>query len=70
MAASVNGKGSTMEIGETRSLFGFPVTGVGLPYDVSTDGQRFLAVVPPEDTGSNANEAINIVQNWTLGLKK
>ncbi len=70
IAASVNSNGSTMEIGETRSLFGFPSTGVGVSYDVSDDGKRFLAVVLPEDTGNNANEAINVVQNWTLGLKK
>jgi WD40-like Beta Propeller Repeat len=42
MAAPVNANGSTMEIGEPRELFAFRSTGVGLPYDVSEDGQRFL----------------------------
>jgi eukaryotic-like serine/threonine-protein kinase len=70
IAAAVKSNGSTMEIGETRSLFGFPSTGVGVSYDVSDDGKRFLAVVLPEGTGNNANEAINVVQNWPLGLKK
>jgi Tol biopolymer transport system component len=70
MAAPVNANGSRIEIGETHSLFGFAPTGVGVSYDVSADGERFLAVVLPEDTGNNANETINVVQNWTLGLKK
>ena len=41
--------------------------GCGYLYDVATDGQRFLAEVPPEQR-SDA-EPLTVVLNWTAGLK-
>jgi hypothetical protein len=42
-------------------------TNYGPSYDVSKDG-RFLILVPPEQGGGTA--PINVVINWTVGLKK
>jgi Tol biopolymer transport system component len=70
MAASVRETGAALEIGEAHTLFSFPPTGVGISYDVSADGQRFLALLPPEVLTNSANEVINVVHNWIAGLKK
>jgi len=67
MAAEVSLKGDTLEVGAARPLFG-PVSVSGsYLYDVSADGQRILAAVPPTQ---NASEPLTLVQNWTAGLKK
>jgi len=70
MAVEVNVKGATLETGETHPLFGPFITGRGFLYDVSPDGQGFLAVAPPEDSGKSAEEAIQVVRNWTATLRK
>jgi hypothetical protein len=69
MAAPVTARGATLEIGAARRLFEFPPTGGGGMYDVSAKG-RILAVLPPEESGKTANEALQFVQNWTSELKK
>ena len=67
MAAEVSVKGSTLEVGAVHPLFG-PVNGAAsFQYDVSADGQRILAVVAPEEQGT---EPLTLVQNWTAALKK
>ena len=68
MAAEVGAKGGTFEACQVRPLFGGLITGSSLYYDVASDGQRFLAVVPPEQS-TNA-EPLTVVLNWTAGLKK
>jgi hypothetical protein len=45
MAAEADGRGGSFEVKKVDALFG-PVCGLG-EYDVSADGQRFLAVLPP-----------------------
>jgi len=70
MVAPVSAKGAALDIGEARPLFGLPTTGVGVFYDVSADGQRILAVLPREESGKFANEAVNFTHNWTAELKK
>src|SRR6185295_9283116 len=47
MAAQIEGKGRTLEVGKVVRLFA-RVNGLSGDYDVSTDGQRFLAALPPE----------------------
>jgi Tol biopolymer transport system component len=70
MVAAVNGKGRSFEVGVVKPLFvvrtpiGF---GLGYPYDVSADGQRFLINTLPEQT---ASAPITVVVNWQAGLKK
>ena len=67
MAAEVSVKGTTLEVVAMHPLFG-PVSGAtSFQYDVSADGQRILAIVAPEQPGS---EPLTLVQNWTAGLKK
>jgi hypothetical protein len=56
-----------LEVGAVSPLFGPLLTGNGVQYDVSADGQRFLAVTQPEQ---NAGEPLTLVQNWAAGLKK
>ncbi len=68
MAAEVNGKGSSFEIGAVKPLLGTRLTlGARYQYDVSADGQRFLINSAPEQA---ASAPITVVLNWTAGLKK
>lgn len=47
---------------ETRGI-----SGLGSSYDVNRDGQRFLMLVPIEETFPSP---LTVVVNWTAGLKK
>ena len=67
MAAEVKVNGDVLEVGSINPLFGPLAVGAGYQYDVSVDGQRFLAAVTPDKT---ATEPLMLVQNWTAGLKK
>jgi Tol biopolymer transport system component len=68
MTAAVNGKGASFEIGAVKTLFETrAVTGLGHPFNVSADGQRFLINTLPEQSGS---APITVVVNWTAGVKK
>ena len=68
MAAETGAKGGPLEAGPVRELFGGFSTALGYLYDVAGDGQRFLAVLPPER--STTADPLTVVQNWTAGLKK
>ena len=68
MAAEVNMQGAALEMGAVHPLFGLVTSFLGYNYDVSLDGQKFLAVVAPEQQGPEA--LLTVVQNWTAGLKK
>jgi hypothetical protein len=72
MAAEVNGKGATLEVGAVRPLFevrpsGAGYVGGGYVYDVTADGQRFLVNTAVEQ---KASAPITLVQNWTADLKR
>jgi serine/threonine protein kinase/Tol biopolymer transport system component len=68
MAAAVDGKGGSFEVGAVKQLFGTHAAAGGRNrYDVSADGQRFLINATPEEATSTP---ITIVLNWTAGLKK
>jgi Tol biopolymer transport system component len=73
MAAQVTLTGNTLEVGSVYSLFGLAHdTTFGAShytYDVSADGQRVLAVVPPEQT-TTTPQPLSVVLNWTAALKK
>jgi len=62
MAAWMEAKSGALEVGKIDALFGGLVD-----YDVSGDGQRFLAAVPLE---GQSQEPLTVVLNWTAGLKK
>jgi len=69
MVATVNGKGSSLEVGAVKPLFQTRAASPNYqyPYDVSADGQRFLINTLPEQV---ASAPITVVVNWTAGLKK
>lgn len=74
MAVTVNGQGSAFEAGAARPLFearprlaGYVGYGTGHPYDVSTDGQKFLINTA---VGQTTSAPITLVFNWTAGLNK
>jgi Tol biopolymer transport system component len=68
MAAEVNGKGSSFEVGNVKPLFGLQHTVYTNWYDVSPDGRRFLIVTTLEQTATPA--PISVILNWTSLLKK
>jgi hypothetical protein len=67
MAVEVTVKGTTLEPGLPRVLFG-PILAVGgRNYAVSADGKRFLAMTRP---GRRTDAPITFVQNWRPEAKK
>jgi WD40-like Beta Propeller Repeat len=62
-AAALDLKPGTVEVKNVELLFGPLDAG----YDVSADGQRFLAPLTPE---GEVHEPLTVVLNWTAGLKK
>ena len=68
MAADVNAKGTTLEVGAVRPLFGPLSLGGGFSqYDVSADAQRFLFAIASEQ---GATQPLTLVKNWTAALQK
>jgi Tol biopolymer transport system component len=68
MAAAVNGKGGSFDVGAVKLLFGtHAAQGGRYRYGASADGQRFLINTLPEQT---ASAPITVVLNWTAGLKR
>ena len=67
MAAAVNGKGSSFEVGVVKPLFETRATGGRYSYDVSADGQRFLINTLP---GQATSSPVTVVLNWTAGLNR
>lgn len=70
-AATVIDQASGFDVGPVRPLFAVhprPFARLdAFPYDVSSDGQRFLLNSLVEETTSTA---VTLVVNWTAGLKK
>ena len=60
-------KGDVLEVGAVSPLFVVGLTGGGYLYDVSADGQLFLARTEP---AAATVQPITVVQNWTEALKK
>jgi serine/threonine protein kinase/Tol biopolymer transport system component len=67
MAAAVNGKGSSFEVGAAKPLFeARALDPTRNRFAVSADGQRFLMNSAPQTTSA----PITVVLNWAAGLKK
>ena len=66
MAASVNGRGSSFEVGMVTPLFLTRAPAGGYQYDVSADGQRFLVNSVREADST----PVTVVVNWTAALNK
>ena len=69
-AVQVSRKRATLEIGESHTLFGSLIVDQGFVYDVSADGQRFLAEISAQQNALADNDLLFLVQNWAVGLKK
>jgi hypothetical protein len=68
MAAEVSVRNDEPEVGRTTGpIFGGTQTGAGIAFDVTADGKRFLAIVPPEQGSSTQ---LTLVQNWPAALRK
>jgi serine/threonine protein kinase len=67
LAAVVNGRGGSFEIGAVKPLFGTRALAGRYSYDVTADGQRFLLNSIPEQA---ASAPITVVVNWTAGVRK
>ena len=59
-------KGSEIEVGTPQRLFHASMPGIGVPYDVSADGQRFLVNLAEEEGAA----PLFLVVNWPAELKK
>jgi eukaryotic-like serine/threonine-protein kinase len=66
MAVDIHGTGANPEPGIPRALFDVRLGPKNPGFDVAKDG-RFLIAVPVEQTSS---VPINVVVNWTAGLKR
>jgi Tol biopolymer transport system component/DNA-binding winged helix-turn-helix (wHTH) protein len=66
-AAEVTIRGSKVEVGAIRELFGPIELGAGYFYDVSADGQRILAAVAANRTSP---VPITLIENWPAALKR
>jgi Tol biopolymer transport system component len=64
VAAAVEIKGGTVQVGEEREVLG-PLSIQG--YDVSADGQRFVVVARSRRASSRP---LTVVENWMSGLRK
>ncbi len=65
-ATEVNANGKNFEVGRTTLLFPHTLPGLTFEYDVTHDGQKFLAVTQ----GGGSSKPLTLVQNWTAQLKK
>ena len=66
MAVEVTATGAAFQVGVPKQLFALPPN-VG-DWDVTADGKRFLAAVPPVQ--QTAQTPITVVLNWEAGLKR
>ncbi len=59
-------KGSEIEVAAPQHLFHAPLPGVGIPFDISSDGRRLLVNRSEEE----AQTPLQLVTNWPAELKK
>jgi Tol biopolymer transport system component len=60
---AVQGRGDQFEIGSIRSLFAANMPPVGVPYDVTGDGRRFIV-----NAGEASSSPITLLLHWDAGL--
>ena len=65
MAAEVDARGISFQVGTPRPLFSASPSATAAPYDVTSDGKRFVINATPELAG----EPITLVTNWTARLQ-
>jgi eukaryotic-like serine/threonine-protein kinase len=69
MAATVQEKSGSLEIGNSRALFQVNISATAglVPYDVAPDGKKFVFLTQP---AQSSVEPITLVTNWTALLNK
>ena len=68
MSVPVKGSGATFQAGVAKPLFRIEVPqNTGVPYDVTEDGQRILAIAAIDGT---AKPLLTAIINWPALLKK
>ncbi len=65
MAAEVDGKGNSFEVGRVQPLFTAHLNRSASAYDVAPDGKRFVVNVAPEEESL----PLTLVVNWTARVK-
>jgi serine/threonine protein kinase len=65
MAVTVKANSAGLAFDPPRALF--PLPGSGFLFDVAPDGQRILALLPPE--GEKEGNELTVLTNWREGLK-
>jgi len=69
LAAEVNGRGESFEVGQVRPLFAInniSANTESTQYSATGDGQRFVFIT----TGEAGSQPLTLVENWTAELKK
>jgi hypothetical protein len=66
MAVTVKANAAGLDFDPPHALFPLPVN--GFAFDVAPDGQRILALLPPE--GEKEGNQLTVLTNWREGLKK
>jgi len=67
MSVDVNGNGAGFQMGTPKQLFTAPANN---GWDITTDGKRFMMIVPPNQGAQTAATPITVVLNWQADLKK
>jgi Tol biopolymer transport system component len=65
MAAEIEARGQSLEVGRIQKLFGNVITTVGHLYDVSLDGLRFIVAQEGTENGTATHPPLTLVENWT-----
>jgi hypothetical protein len=65
MAAEVDAKNGSFQVGAVKPLFAAFAEDSAVPYDVSADGKRFLIVSVPEQSSS-----ITLLVNWPARIRQ
>ena len=66
MAVTVKASAAGLDFDPPHALFPLPADAFSL--DVAPDGQRILALLPPE--GEKSGNELTVLTNWREGLKK
>jgi serine/threonine protein kinase/Tol biopolymer transport system component len=67
LSAAVSLGRDSVEVGEVKALFELPWIGPRMTYDVTPDGERFLALTQPANTGM---APLTLISNWPALLSK
>jgi serine/threonine protein kinase len=66
LVCPIEAKGSEIEVGTPQRLFHTPTPGIGISFDVASDGKRLLVNHAEEE----APASVQLVTNWLAGLSK